>query len=465
MSGMRLSTAATAAGGVLRGADAEFASVSIDSRRLQAGDLYVAIKGERHDGHDFVNDAAATGAVAVVVSTPQDVAVPQIVVDDTRLALGKLAAAWRARFNLPVIGVTGSNGKTTVKEMIAAILRQRGDVLVTQGNLNNDFGVPLTLFGLREQHRYAVIEMGANHSGEIAYVAALAQPSVVVITNAGAAHLEGFGSLEGVARAKGEIYAALGAEGVAVVNADDAFAGYWRTVIGARRALNFGYADADVSVVPGSEQWHGADSALRFTLHTPAGDVPINLNLLGRHNLVNACAAAAVALAAGAELDDVRAGLAAMQAVKGRLQLQRIDARASVIDDSYNANPSSMQAALQVLAGLPGTRIFVMGDMGELGAGAAELHADLGRAARTAQVGEFYSTGELSGHAAAAFGAGAQHFATQSELIAALQKRLALNDERITLLVKGSRRAQMEKVVEALVGAAAKTTARDTGED
>lgn len=463
--GLRLSEAAVAAGGVLRGADAEFDSVSIDSRTLRAGDVYVAIKGERHDGHAFIDDAAARGAAAAVVNAPRDIALPQIVVSDTRLALGQLAAAWRARFTVPVVGVTGSNGKTTVKEMLAAILRQRGEVLVTQGNLNNDYGVPLTLFRLRADHRYAVIEMGANHLGEIAYVAGLARPTAALITNAGAAHLEGFGSLDGVARGKGEIYAALAADGVAVLNADDAYADYWRGVIGRRPVISFGYAHAEVTVVDGTERMmDGAHPGLAFTLRTPRGEAPVHLQLLGRHNVINACAAAAAALAVGADMGDIQAGLAAMRPVKGRLQWRRLNQRVSVIDDTYNANPSSVRAALRVLVELPGRHLFVMGDLGELGEGAEELHANLGGVARAAGVAELYTAGVLSGRTAAAFGAGAHHFSTQAELIDALRKRLTKGDEPITLLVKGSRRAQMEKVVEALTGAADQSNARQPGE-
>lgn len=451
MSGMRLAAAAAATGGVLRGADAVFTSVGIDSRRLRAGDLYVAIKGERHDGHAFVADAAAKGAVAAVVSTLQDVALPQIVVADTRLALGRLAAAWRARFDLPVIGITGSNGKTTVKEMTAAILRERGAVLVTEGNLNNDYGVPLTLFRLDDAHDYAVIEMGANHLREIAYVADIARPAVGVVNNAGAAHLEGFGSLDGVARGKGELYAALPPDGIAVLNADDAYAEYWRGVIGARRTLCFGSRAADVMPIAGSARMIAApEPGLSFVMQTPQGEVPVELRLLGQHNLLNACAAAAVALAVGAGLDDLRRGLAAMRPVQGRLQLKPLGAHARIIDDTYNANPSSLRAALHVLAALPGRRLLVLGDMGELGEATAELHASLGVDARAAGVQGLYATGELSRHAAAAFGAGARHYATQAELIEALRQEMQAGDE-LTVLVKGSRRAQMEKVVAALL--------------
>ena len=465
MNAMLLSVAARVAGGDLRGADAQFDAVSIDTRTLRAGELFVAIKGERHDGHAFVAEAAARGALAALVSAPQDTPLPQIVVSDTRAALGRLAAAWRAGFHVPVIGVTGSNGKTTVKEMIAAILRERGEVLVTQGNLNNDLGVPLTLFRLRAHYRYAVIEMGANHLGEIAYVAGLAKPTVALITNAGAAHLEGFGSLEGVARGKGEIYEALAADGVAVLNASDAFAAYWRGLIGARRVISFGFAGADVGLVEGSERLEqGAELTAAFSLRIPQGEIPVQLQLLGRHNQINACAAAAAALAVGATLEDIRRGLAAMRPVKGRLQLKRAGARAKVIDDSYNANPDSVRAALQVLVELPGRHVLVMGDMGELGAGAEDLHAALGTEARMLGVSELYTTGALCAAAASAFGPSARHFPTQADLISALRRRVRQSEEALTLLVKGSRRARMEKVVEALTGADAEFDSQHSGE-
>ncbi|MEJ2554150.1 MAG: Mur ligase family protein, partial [Gammaproteobacteria bacterium] len=280
---MALSQAAAMAGGRMEGADVNCTSVSIDTRTLQPGALFVALQGPNFDGHDFVDAASKRGAAAAMVHRPVDHGLPVIHVDDTRLALGRLAAAWRARRDIPVVAVTGSNGKTTVKEMIAAILAQRGEVLATQGNLNNDIGVPLTLLRLRDSHDCAVIEMGANHPGEIAYVAGLARPTVGVVTNAGAAHLEGFGGLEGVARAKGELFQALDTDGMAVVNADDRFAALWLQFIGARPVLRFGLEQAaDVSVVPGTEQMEVGDVlALRCTLRTPAGDIPIRMHLCG----------------------------------------------------------------------------------------------------------------------------------------------------------------------------------------
>lgn len=455
---MRLSEAAVMAGGRLQGTDAVFECVGTDTRSLQGGALFVALQGPNFDAHDFVEMARDTGAVAAMVSRPVTSTMPLIQVEDTRLALGRLAAAWRARRTLPVVAVTGSNGKTTVKEMIAAVLAQRGAVLATQGNLNNDIGVPLTLLRLRDEHRYAVIEMGANHPGEIAYVAQLAQPTVAVVTNAGAAHLEGFGSLEGVARAKGELFQALDEEGVAVLNADDRFAGLWAEFIGARRTMRFGMEQAaQVTAVSGTEQMEVGDVlATRFILRTPGGDVPVRMQLCGRHNVINACAAAAAALAAGASKDDIAQGLASLQAVKGRLQLKLAAPGVRVLDDTYNANPASLRAALQVLAMAPGRKMLLLGDMGELGEGAEDLHGEMGEEARSAGVEQLFTVGMLSRATAQHFGAGARHCATQEELIGAVREALRSAAARpVTILVKGSRRMQMEKVVAALLAFAA----------
>jgi UDP-N-acetylmuramoyl-tripeptide--D-alanyl-D-alanine ligase len=464
---MPLSQAATLAGGRLQGEDAVFDSISIDTRSLQRGALFVALQGPNFDGNDFLAEARARGAVAAMVNRPVSDALPVIEVEDTRLALGRFAAAWRARHDIPVVAVTGSNGKTTVKEMIAAILAQRGAVLATQGNLNNDIGVPLTLLRLRDEHRYAVIEMGANHAGEIAYVARLARPTVAVITNAGRAHLEGFGSLEGVARAKGELYQALDHAGIAVLNAEDRFADLWRGLIGTRRTMSFGWEQsADVTVLPGTEQMEVGDSlTTRFSLSTPHGGITVHMPLCGRHNVLNACAAAAATLAVGATPRDIARGLAGLQTVKGRLQLKRATAGLRILDDTYNANPASLRAALQVLAMAPGKKILALGDMGELGAGAEEMHGEMGEEARASGVEQLFTVGVLTRFTAERFGAGAQHFSSQAELIAALAK--LLNDATpgpVTLLVKGSRRMQMERVVEALLTAGdgkARSAAKD----
>jgi UDP-N-acetylmuramoyl-tripeptide--D-alanyl-D-alanine ligase len=450
---MSLSQAAVMAGGRLEGDDVECSDVSIDTRTLQPGALFVALHGKNFDGHDFVANAQRQGASAAMVDRPLPRGLPIIHVDDTRLALGRLSAAWRARYDISVVAVTGSNGKTTVKEMITAILAQRGEVLATQGNLNNDLGVPLTLLRLRESHRYAVIEMGANHPGEIAYVAQLTRPGVGVVTNAGAAHLEGFGSLEGVARGKGELFQALAADGVAVLNVDDRFASLWSQLIAGRTTVRFGVDQtADVSVVPQTEHMEiGDELTMRFTLRTPAGEVPVLMHICGRHNMVNACAAAAAAVAAGAGAADIQRGLASLRAVKGRLQLKRVAAGVRILDDTYNANPTSLRAALQVLGLAPGKKILVLGDMGELGSGAEGLHGEMGEEARAAGVEQLFTVGVLTRFTAQRFGGGARHFATQEELIEALRTVLSgMGRETATVLVKGSRRMQMERVVAAL---------------
>jgi UDP-N-acetylmuramoyl-tripeptide--D-alanyl-D-alanine ligase len=450
---MSLSQAAAMAGGRMEGMDVECSAVSIDSRTLPRGALFVALRGHNFDGHEFITAARDQGAAAAMVQRPVAQILPLIHVDDTRSALGRLAGEWRVRHDIPVVAVTGSNGKTTVKEMIAAILAQRGEVLATQGNLNNDIGVPLTLLRLCDAHRYAVIEMGANHPGEIDYVARMTRPGVAVVTNAGAAHLEGFGSLEGVARAKGELFTALGADGVAVVNADDRFAPLWEELIGARPVMRFGLEqDADVSVVAGTERMEVGDTlAMAFTMRTPAGDIPIRMQLCGRHNLLNACAAAAAAVAVGAAAADIQRGLASLRAVKGRLQLVVVAPGVRMLDDTYNANPTSLRAALQVLAGTPGEKILVLGDMAELGTGAEGLHGDMGEEARAAGVDHLLTLGELTRFTTQRFGTGARHFSTQAELIAALRALVGTRAGAVvTIVVKGSRRMAMEQVVAAL---------------
>ena len=446
---LRLSVAAKAMRGELHGNDIAFKGVSTDTRTIQPGELFVALRGERHDAHDYLNEAA--GAVALVVSRPVGTALPYILVDDTRLALGRLAHHWRMQHQIPVIAVTGSNGKTTTKEMMAAILNTVAPTLATRGNLNNDIGVPLTLMRLGAEHRYAVIEMGANHAGEIAYTSGLARADVAVITNAAAAHLEGFGSLDGVARAKGEIYQSLGAAGVAVINADDRYVAYWRGVVGERRRIMFGFgAEADVRTSAESVRVHIGDSLqTRFVMTTPRGDIDVQLPLCGKHNVINALAATAATLTLGVAPADIARGLGGMQPVPGRLNLKHGPRGMRVIDDTYNANPDSLAAALEVLAQAPGEKVLALGDMGELGANEAELHARAGAQARELGIARLYATGELSKHAVAAFGAGARHCGTHEELVATLAAEMP---DGATVLVKGSRRSRMERVVEGLTG-------------
>jgi UDP-N-acetylmuramoyl-tripeptide--D-alanyl-D-alanine ligase len=439
----RLTQAAAWLGAERNGADVEFHGVSTDTRALAPGVLFIALRGPRFDGHDYAAAAGAAGAVALLVEHAVDSPLPQLIVRDTRLALGRLAAAWRLHCNTPLAAITGSNGKTTVKEMSRAILAQTGAVLATEGNLNNDIGVPLTLLRLTPQQRHAVIEMGANNPGEIAYLSDLAQPDAAVITNAGPAHLAGFGSLEGVARAKGEIYSGLRENGVAVINADDPFADLWRGMAGTQRQLCFGMAPEAIVTA----RWQAEGGGSRLWLQTPAGEAELLLPLPGRHNVMNALAASALALALEVELGAICRGLEGMQGVAGRLAPRRAFNGARLIDDSYNANPASMRAAIDVLAAYPAPRILVLGDMGELGDAALQLHRETGAYARAAGIDALYVTGPLSTATAEGFGSGAEHFADCAALAAALRRVLTAN---MTVLVKGSRSARMERVVDAL---------------
>jgi len=449
---MSVHEAARAIAAPAQGADAPFAGVSTDSRTIVAGDLFVALKGENFDGHAYVHEVLARGATGAVVNrefaeTHPDL--PLIGVTDTRLALGALAGYWRARFAIPLLGITGSNGKTTVKEMCAAILRAQhhaaaDPVLATVGNFNNDVGMPLTLLRLREWHRAAVIEMGMNHVGEIDYLTRLARPSVALVNNAQRAHLEGLGSVQDVALAKGEVFAGLADDGVAVFNADDAQVNIWRELSRDYRQLSFGLD-------------HAADVRGRFTLHglggelslvTPWGGIEVTLTVPGCHNARNACAAAAATLVAGASPAAVRQGLAGFAGIKGRLQRRPGRAGAVVVDDSYNANPDSMRAAIDVLAAVPGKCILVMGDMGEAGAAAGQFHDEIGGYAKSHGIDRLLCLGEMSLAAAHNFGPGGQHFLRLDDLV---KKLLAELDAQTTVLVKGSRFMGMERVVNAIV--------------
>jgi UDP-N-acetylmuramoyl-tripeptide--D-alanyl-D-alanine ligase len=442
MMAMQLSEAAQVLAGNYTGTDMPFLGVSTDTRQLQPGALFFALQGPNFDGHKFIETAREQGAVAATVARPCESALPQIEVADTRLALGQLSAHWRQKFSLPVVAITGSNGKTTVRSMTAAILCRCGRTLSTQGNLNNDIGLPLTLARLGEDDEFAVLEMGANHPGEIDYLAAIAQPSIAVITNAGPAHLEGFGDLQGVATAKGELFARLGKQGVAVINADDAFAPLWRKLAVHCRIVDFGLQDADVTA-----DWQGDTSGSDVRLHTPAGSIEFRLPLPGKHNVMNALAACAAAQAAGASLDAVREGLLSLSPVAGRFNIHSLPGAVTLIDDTYNANPESLQVALDVLALADGDRWLVLGDMGELGAGAAELHSAAGRMARVAGVSRLYGLGELARAAVASFDGPGGAFPTMDELLVTLRKDLA---GPLHILVKGSRRMRMERVVSAL---------------
>ncbi len=445
-----LSEFASDCGGDLRGEDRQFRSVSTDTRRIAAGQLFVALRGPSFDGNEFLDVAARAGAAGALAERTGPSGFPVVQVQDTLVALQRAARQWRHRFAAPLIGVAGSNGKTSTKEMLAAILAQRGPTLATRGNLNNHIGVPLTLLELEQGHRHAVIEMGANHPGDVAELAGIALPTIGLVTNAGAEHLEGFGSLEGAARAEGELFAALGRDGVAVLNADDEFAPLWREMTIAR-IVTFGLgAKADFTARDIVTAVSEAGFVTRFTLHSPAGTAAITLHLAGKHNVVNALGAAAAAVAAGASLDDVAAGLAAMRPVAGRLQWRAARGGGWLIDDSYNANPSSMHAAIDVLESVGGRRCLVMGDMGELGSHADEAHREAGRYARLHGVERLFTIGSLTPLAVRSFGDGASSHATMDELIAAVGAELTA-DSRI--LVKGSRLNRLERLVEALAAA------------
>jgi UDP-N-acetylmuramoyl-tripeptide--D-alanyl-D-alanine ligase len=448
----RLSAVARRIGGRLLGADAGFARVVTDTRQLQRGDLFVALQGERFDGHDYVLRAASLGAAGSLVSRAVDGALAQVVTADTLQGLQDYAASWRRDFDLPVIGVTGSSGKTTTKQMLAAVCAARGPVLATEGNLNNHIGVPLTLLGLRAGHRTAVIEMGANHGGEIALLAGLARPDIGIVTQAGDAHLEGFGSREGVARAKGELFSALGGRGVAVINRDDAWFDLWLGLAGSATVLSFGLSPrADVRAEDINAEPAQAPLRSVFTLVTPQGRARVELPLPGRHNVVNALAVAAAGLALGLDLHAIAAGLAAVRPVAGRLSWMNTQQGARLLDDSYNANPTSLRAALDLLAGLPGQRWLVLGDMKELGGDAAALHEEAGRTARALGIDRLYTVGALAQQAAEGFGAQGRHFASAEALIEALRGHLADTDaSQVALLVKGSRSSRMERIVTAL---------------
>ncbi len=435
-------------GGRLVGGDGLFIGVSTDTRDIEAGELFVALKGPNFNGDDFATQAANRGAAGALVGREVAVRVPQVVVDDTLSALAVYAHSWRTARDAAVIGITGSNGKTTVKEMVASILRRVGRTHATQGNLNNEIGVPLTLLALEERHEFAVIEMGANHAGEIARLTAMSAPQVGLVTNAGPAHLEGFGSIEGVANAKGELYEGMDNNGIAVINLDDDYAPLWRRMAGDRRILTFGVnPDADFCAREVIQHTNGHGDGLRIVLETPDGDCVVKLPLPGRHNGVNAAAAAAAACAAGADLESVIAGLQQVRPTAGRLAIRRIGCGARLIDDTYNANPGSLQVALDFLAAQPGKAWLVLGDMGELGDNAQALHAHIGERARKAGVERLFVIGELSEAAADSFGPGAERFHNPDELIAVLRDQL---HDGVNVLVKASRTMHLEQVTDAL---------------
>ncbi|WP_101926213.1 MULTISPECIES: UDP-N-acetylmuramoyl-tripeptide--D-alanyl-D-alanine ligase [Luteimonas] len=437
--------------GRLHGADDDVRidAVATDTRTLVPGDgralLFLALKGANFDGHDHVARAAEQGARAALVARAVGVAIPQLVVADPEQALGALAGAVQRERDATVIGITGSNGKTSVKQLVATILARAAATYVNPGNFNNEIGLPLSVLAAPDDARFAVYEMGAGKPGDIAYLTAIARPRIALVNNIAPAHMERMGSLLGIADTKAAIYDALPADGTAVINADDTFAPYFAERAHGRRLLRFGIeASADVRATA----IEADDAATRFTLHTPVGEAAVLLPLVGRHNVRNALAATAVALAAEVPLATIVAGLAAIEPVAGRLVRHRLGNGALLIDDSYNANPGSLHAAIDTLAAAGGDRWLVLGDMRELGADGAAMHAQAGRNARAAGIARLYALGALSAAAAEAFGDGARHFDTHAALIAALQADLH-GDARV--LVKGSRGSAMDRVVTALL--------------
>jgi UDP-N-acetylmuramoyl-tripeptide--D-alanyl-D-alanine ligase len=442
---MMMSRAAEVLHAELLGRDVMFRAVSKDTRTIENGDLYVALKGHNFDGHDFVGRAAEAGAVGALVSEKQSIELPQICVNDTRLALGELAANWRQQFKGSVIGITGSNGKTTVKEMCSSILKQASGVdhvLATKGNLNNDIGMPMTLLLLRKHYRYAVIEMGANHLGEIDYLSRIAAPDVAVVTNAGPAHLEGFGSVENVARAKAEIYGGLVDQGTAIINLDDEYAAYWCDVCKEKTVLSFSMRNRTADIF--AEVSEGGV----YILHTPVGRSEIKLVTPGSHNVMNALAATAACLAVDVGLEDIVAGLSNFSGVPGRLSVSHLSNGARLIDDTYNANPLSLAVAIQVLVEMGGKPWLVLGDMSELGDDAARLHFDIGKKAKEAGVKRLMAMGDYSHEAVDAFGEGAEFFDDRASLIDTVKSEVSGDT---VILVKGSRVMKMEQVVSALL--------------
>lgn len=444
---MSVSKAASVIGSNFNGENVTFTGCSTDSRTIEKGNLFIALKGENYDGHEYVSVAEEKGASALLLETEVSHEVPALKVKNTRKAMGLLARSWREEIGIPLVAITGSNGKTTVKEMVASILSEVASIHATSGNFNNDIGVPLTLFGLGNKHQYAVIEMGANHLGEIEWLSSIARPNVAVITQCAPAHLEGFGSIDGVAKAKSEIYSGLKASGTAIINADDNYADYWRECCQNQKRLTFGVKSLKADIRADEVHASADDGSIKFKLISPIGRIDIHLPLSGGHNVMNALAAAACCLSLDISLQAIKSGLEKIAPVKGRLQTKQGKKGARIIDDTYNANPTSLSAALNVLANYQGSRYMVLGDMGELGDKAIESHREAGEVAKQLDIDGLYTIGELSFNAMQAYGDGALHFESYEALDKALLDILA---EDTTVLVKGSRYMQMERIVNAL---------------
>lgn len=435
-------------GGNMHGVCTQLTSIGIDTRTLQSGACYIAIKGENFDGNDFVDQAVKSGAKAAIVQRQITTELPCIVVENTRLALTRLAAAWRQKCGAKIIGVTGSNGKTTVKEMISEILRIDNHVLSTRGNLNNDIGVPLTLLTLESEHVFGVIEMGANHPGEIAELGRCALPDVGVITNVGAAHIEGFGDIDGVAKAKGEMFSAVSRKGVSIVNADDSYYSFWQTIIGSGKQISFGLnQSADVCARSVNSRIEDGHFVTDFIINYQDQKISIQLALAGYHNVVNALAATAAGIAVGLELNQVKQGLENVRAVSGRMEPMIGKHGGIVINDSYNANPASLEVALKVLASIEGEHWVVLGAFGELGSDSELIHGQMGEMIKSIGVVRLAAIGPNAESTVKAFGKGATFFASQKELIDTLRQQLKGKE---VVLIKGSRAQRMDHVTKAL---------------
>ncbi len=441
---MALQQATKALNGTMQGKNVDFSGVSTDTRSLQAGDLYIAIHGEFFDGHDYIEQAKQAGAVAAIVHKQVNTDLPVIRVEDTRKALGELATAWRQSFSGKVVAITGSNGKTTVKEMVSAIAAKQGEVLATRGNFNNDIGLPLTLLRMGQED-YAVIEMGANHPGEIANLTTITRPDIALINNAAPSHLEGFGSLKGVAEAKAEIYLGISEKGIVIINKDDAFADYWGALCKDRQVLRYSMYDQAADVLG---DWQQTDSGGELKVKLADDELKINLKLHGLHNAMNALAAISIAEALQVPHNKIIQALNEFSAVKGRLNFYRVDKNLTVIDDTYNANPASLSAAIKVLNELPGKHWLVLGDMGELGDDERRMHFDAGIKARTSGIARLLATGNASRYAVDAFGEKAKFFESKDELVSFIKQH---QSDELGILVKGSRFMRMEQVVESLI--------------
>lgn len=427
-----------------QGPDSSFLGCSTDTRTIREKELFIALRGQNFDGHDYIHKARIAGASAVLTEEKRDELLPHIIVKNTRQAMAELAFKWRNNFSMPLVAITGSNGKTTVKEMLSAILNCQASVLTTPGNFNNNIGVPLTLFNLSDKYQYAIIEMGANHVGEIEYLSRLVQPTIAVITQCAPAHLQGFRNLEGVANAKAEIFSGLAETGTAVINGDDSFADFWLEKNKSRKRLTFGLNDSN-DITAQSIQLEAGRSW--FAMITPIGRLELMLNLAGTHNIMNVLAAASCAVDLGVDLHTIKKGLEQVRPIAGRLQVRNGLKNSRIIDDTYNANPKSLAAALDVLCAYPGRHWLVLGDMGELGDDAEKLHMAAGQLIKQAGVERLYTLGELTKLSAQAFGDGACHVSDYDNLITLLNDGIASD---VTILIKGSRAMAMDRLLHSL---------------